>query len=76
MAARVIGALDLALVPGLLGGRPRWPWLAARAAANVLTATTLLRTSAPRVVPVAAVLSALTIGDVMTMVADRGSHTA
>jgi hypothetical protein len=30
--------LDLALVPGLLAGRPRWPWLTARAAANLATA--------------------------------------
>ncbi|WP_353952954.1 hypothetical protein V6K52_05835 [Knoellia sp. S7-12] len=32
---RVIGALDLALVPGLLAGRPRRPWLVARAALNL-----------------------------------------
>lgn len=37
-STRVVGALDLALVPGLLAGRPRWPWLAARAALNVATA--------------------------------------
>lgn len=36
--ARLVGVLDLALVPGLLFGRPRWPWLAARAASNVATA--------------------------------------
>lgn len=40
---RIIGALDVALVPGLLAGRPRWPWLAARAAANVGTAAYTLR---------------------------------
>lgn len=28
---RVVGALDLVLVPGLLMASPRWPWLAARA---------------------------------------------
>ena len=33
-AARLVGLADLALVPGLLRGRPRWPWLAARAALN------------------------------------------
>ncbi|MET3803213.1 hypothetical protein ABIB25_000197 [Nakamurella sp. UYEF19] len=32
---RVIGLLDLALVPGLLWGRPRGPWLMARAAVNL-----------------------------------------
>lgn len=36
--ARVVGALDLALVPGLLAGRPRWPWLTARAVLNVAMA--------------------------------------
>ena len=33
--ARAVGAMDLALVPGLLRGRPRWPWMLARAAANL-----------------------------------------
>lgn len=33
--ARVVGVMDLALVPGLLRGSPRWPWMLARAAANV-----------------------------------------
>lgn len=33
--ARVIGVMDLVLVPGLLRGRPRWPWMLARAAFNV-----------------------------------------
>ncbi|HTK66230.1 MAG TPA: hypothetical protein VL595_27880 [Pseudonocardia sp.] len=33
--ARVVGAMDLALVPGLMRGRPRWPWMLARAAANL-----------------------------------------
>lgn len=32
---RVIGAMDLALVPGLWRGRPRWPWMLARAAFNL-----------------------------------------
>jgi hypothetical protein len=30
-----IGLMDLALVPGLLRGRPRWPWMLARAAFNL-----------------------------------------
>jgi hypothetical protein len=34
-AARLVGLADLALVPGLLRGRPRWPWLAARVGLNV-----------------------------------------
>jgi hypothetical protein len=33
--ALVVGLADLALVPGLLRGQPRWPWLAARAGLNV-----------------------------------------
>jgi hypothetical protein len=34
-AARIAGLADLALVPGLLGGRPRWPWMAARVGLNL-----------------------------------------
>ena len=36
--AQAVGALDLALAPGILFGRPRWPWIAARALANVAAA--------------------------------------
>lgn len=32
---RTIGITDLIVAPGLLAGRPRWPWLLARAALNV-----------------------------------------
>ena len=31
---RAIGITDLLVAPGLLAGRPRWPWLLARAALN------------------------------------------
>ncbi len=41
--ARRIGLVDLALAPGLLLGKPRWPWLAARAVANVGTAAVVGR---------------------------------
>ncbi len=34
-AMRAIGASDLVLVPGLLRGSPRWPWMVARAALNL-----------------------------------------
>lgn len=44
--ARLVGALDLALAPGLLWGRPRWPWLTARAVSNVATAGFVLRRAA------------------------------
>jgi hypothetical protein len=33
-ALRTIGVVDLALAPGLYLGRPRWPWLVARALTN------------------------------------------
>ena len=38
VALRVIGAADLALVPGLLAGRRRLPWMVARAGLNVAIA--------------------------------------
>jgi hypothetical protein len=34
-AMRAIGASDLVLVPGLLRGSPRWPWMVGRAALNL-----------------------------------------
>ena len=40
---RVLGALDLCLVPGLLVGRPPWPWLAARAVYNLMIVAYCLR---------------------------------
>jgi hypothetical protein len=46
-AVRAIGAADLVLVPGLLRGRPRWPWMVSRAALNLATAAYLLG-AAPR----------------------------
>lgn len=41
-AMRLIGAADLVLVPGLLRGRPRWPWMVARAGMNVAMAAYFL----------------------------------
>ena len=41
--AQLVGVLDLALAPGLMFGRPQWPWLAARAISNVATAVFTLR---------------------------------
>jgi hypothetical protein len=40
---RTIGVADLALVPGLVAGRPRWPWMVARGALNIAIAAFLLR---------------------------------
>ena len=34
-AMRLIGASDLVLVPGLLAGEPRWPFMVGRAALNL-----------------------------------------
>jgi hypothetical protein len=39
---RVIGVADLALVPGLLAGRPRRPWMIARAGLNAAIVAFLL----------------------------------
>ena len=46
-AVRAIGVSDLVLVPGLLRGSPRWPWMLARAAFNLGDAAYLHR-AAPR----------------------------
>lgn len=40
-AVRAIGLADLVLVPGLLRGRPRWPWMVGRAALNLAQAAYL-----------------------------------
>jgi hypothetical protein len=37
-AMRAIGVSDLILVPGLLRGSPRWPWMIGRAALNAAVA--------------------------------------
>jgi hypothetical protein len=42
-ALRAIGAADLALVPGLLAGRHRWQWMAARVGLNLAIAAYCLR---------------------------------
>jgi hypothetical protein len=35
---RAVGLADLALVPGLVRGKPQWPWMAGRGALNLLIA--------------------------------------
>jgi len=75
---RAVGALDLALVPGLLAGRPRWPWLAARAALNVATAAYTLRQAGDsgslptRARAFALMLLAATVADSTAARASRG----
>ena len=67
-AVRLIGASDLVLVPGLLRGEPRWPWMVARAALNLGIAAYLVgvapTSSSPAAVKgAAAALGALTVVD-------------
>lgn len=65
--ARTIGAADLALGPGLLRGRPRWPWMWARAALNILIAAQYCaearHSSSPRARAGAATMAALAVAD-------------
>jgi hypothetical protein len=68
VAFRVIGVSDLVLVPGLLRGSPRWPWMVARAAFNLGDAAYLLRAASRSSSPAqvragAAVMAALTAID-------------
>ena len=75
-AVRAIGVSDLVLVPGLLRGSPRWPWLLARAAFNLGDAAYLHRmaprSSSPDVLKAgAAVLAGLTVLDGATALALR-----
>ncbi len=79
-ATRLIGLADLALVPGLVAGRPQWPWLAGRAVLNLVIAGHLLtlardaeRPRFPRAV--AAAFGAITVGDVRGIAALRRSVT-
>lgn len=62
-AARAIGAVDLALAPGLLAANNRAPWMAARAMANVGTAAVCARRGTPAGRAVAAGLALLTLVD-------------
>ncbi len=61
--ARLIGVADLALVPGLLSGKPRWPWMAARAALNLPMAAVYARSPRTSARLSAAALLALTASD-------------
>ncbi len=72
--ARAVGLLDLALAPGLLAAEPRWPWLAARAMANIGIAAYALRAAeghgqVRRARGTALALAAATIGDSTAAVA-------
>lgn len=41
LAVRAVGLADLALVPGLLGSGPKWPWMMGRAAVSLMQGTYL-----------------------------------
>ncbi len=60
---RAMGIADLTLVPGLLAGRRRWPWMAARACLNLAMAARLAQESAPQARAVAAALVGVTAVD-------------
>ncbi len=78
VALRVIGAADLLLVPGLLAGRRRLPWMAARAGLNVAIGAYCahLARSEGNVAPKIAVpaLAVATAADVRTILALRRSE--
>ncbi len=79
-STRLIGGLDLVLVPGLLTGRPRWPWLAARAVLNVAMAAYTLRqphrahADSTRARAFALALLAATVADGTAAAATRRPH--
>lgn len=75
-AVRVIGVSDLVLVPGLLRGEPRWPFMIGRAAASLGIAAYLLgvadgASSPGRVRRAAGVMLAVSAMDWLTGVALR-----
>jgi len=79
--SRAIGIADLVLVPGLLAGRPRWPWMVARGALNlvIVRAVAPQLVGSPRPTLLRAVLSGLcvvTIADTMTALRLRDAERA
>jgi hypothetical protein len=78
MALRVIGASDLALVPGLLRSRRPLPWMGARAGLNVAIGAYCLwlarREGSAGAKIGAAAMVAATVADGRTIVALRQAH--
>jgi hypothetical protein len=79
-AVRAIGVSDLVLVPGLLRGSPRWPWMVGRAALNLAVAAYLHgvapHSSSPRALNGAArVMAGLTAVDGATGLALRRAES-
>jgi F420H(2)-dependent quinone reductase len=60
---RAVALLDLAVAPGLIWGRPRRPWMFARAGANVGIAAILLRRRSPVGKAITAGLAVATASD-------------
>ena len=64
---RAIGLVDLVLAPGLYFGRPRWPWLTARALSNpVIALFAVTRARSLRARLLAAGLVGATVMDLRT----------
>jgi hypothetical protein len=55
LGTRIVGLADLALVPGLLRGRPRWPWMVGRVLLNLAIIGYLLTAGSGRRNRIAAV---------------------
>jgi hypothetical protein len=71
---RSIGVVDLALAPGLFFGRPRWPWLMARAASNpMIAAVCVMNARSVRARLIAAGLIGATVLDLRTAARMRSS---
>ena len=73
---RLIAALDLAVGPGLIWGRPRRPWLFARAGANLIIATVLLRRRSRPGRTIAAGLGVVSLADLQMADALKESDDA
>lgn len=67
--ARIVGLADLALVPGLIRGRPVWPWVAARCSLNLAIAAYGLAVGRGdrRALSAAALLLGATVGDAVVL---------
>ncbi len=81
--ARRIGVLDLGLGSAMLVGRPRWLWMAARAAFNVVLARRYLAEGRrpdgnPRAMGGAVAMSALTVvdGGIAAALLTRAGHSS
>lgn len=79
--ARAVGLVDLTLAPGLVTGRPRSPWMAARVVANLGTAALFARIARRADAPlgpatVAGALLAVSAIDVTVVQALRAAERA